>query len=640
MSCEEISQFKNADGSFTGNKKKMQLKCRELQKEYMSKTNSTLQEARQVLHCSFEGLAERLCSFYTQSNDESNQTHKSSVNLKCNGDKCFLANRVSPKIKAVSSKPKTVSPKPKLVSPKSKVTSSKLKATDSNPVQSKAVKSCTEQRTKKYTERPSPPYPANECKKRTMQGNDGKDYISTITKPGYYKWKLVTSAKEDIKPKKSLEDGPFYINQIQVPESLVIHLDTLKRSSTKQIYKEVDDDNVIKFLELCSLLAQYFDNKFQEEISKAKTRFGENFDQKQFVEEHRIRIAEEAFMFAMNASYYVEFTDLRSLISETSFESDALTTKEWVEIAELASEFKFDLLEPLLMLLPLDAVQGLNDHLTILCSFVHPEREKVLQRIVRYKHVLFEQETKTNEFMSRWKMFYECTMHNAWKWFHDEHVYKPPSVLYESIRTKWFKENLEKIIGNEDEFVQKHKNFVKKLQIQNTYEQLSMLGKVYNYAKEKSRTHDLYLEIDGSHVYVKKALEYPSASEDNPYLNTNTEDIQNMLTEAYEKRTFRMQDWGISHVRQDLSVREAEQIITDLVLAGDENIKVAYFELQIDSRTTQLSRWLHFKKQIESHVRDAIGKATRTLLNAYYDTPEFEEEERERDQRIRRYAQI
>jgi histone H3/H4 len=52
----------------------------------------------------------------------------------------------------------------------------------------KTEKGCTRQTTTKYANRPSPPYPANECQGQTFQGNDGEYYNSVMAKNGVYKW--------------------------------------------------------------------------------------------------------------------------------------------------------------------------------------------------------------------------------------------------------------------------------------------------------------------------------------------------------------------------------------------------------------------------------------------------------------------
>lgn len=50
---------------------------------------------------------------------------------------------------------------------------------------------CIRQSTKKYTTRPSPPYPANRCKGRYMIGNDGSRYKSVPDSRGINRWKRV-----------------------------------------------------------------------------------------------------------------------------------------------------------------------------------------------------------------------------------------------------------------------------------------------------------------------------------------------------------------------------------------------------------------------------------------------------------------
>lgn len=53
------------------------------------------------------------------------------------------------------------------------------------------AKSCSAQTTKKYTDRSSPPYPANECCDQEMMGNDGRLYVSHADKNGRCAWKVV-----------------------------------------------------------------------------------------------------------------------------------------------------------------------------------------------------------------------------------------------------------------------------------------------------------------------------------------------------------------------------------------------------------------------------------------------------------------
>tara|TARA_B110000261_G_C12974215_1_gene313745 strand:- start:464 stop:868 length:405 start_codon:yes stop_codon:yes gene_type:complete len=54
---------------------------------------------------------------------------------------------------------------------------------------------CSRKRTKKYTTRKSPPYPANDCPNMIKRGNDKKNYKSEADKNGVHKWKLSTKRK-------------------------------------------------------------------------------------------------------------------------------------------------------------------------------------------------------------------------------------------------------------------------------------------------------------------------------------------------------------------------------------------------------------------------------------------------------------
>ena len=61
-------------------------------------------------------------------------------------------------------------------------------------------KECEQLFTKKYTERPSPPYPANVCKGNKKMGNDGKMWVSVKANNGVYRW--MKSVKSPKAPKK------------------------------------------------------------------------------------------------------------------------------------------------------------------------------------------------------------------------------------------------------------------------------------------------------------------------------------------------------------------------------------------------------------------------------------------------------
>ena len=58
-------------------------------------------------------------------------------------------------------------------------------------------KSCVKIDNKKYENRPSPPYHANNCKNVVLTGNDKKDYISTSNKNGTYFWKTTEMHLDD-----------------------------------------------------------------------------------------------------------------------------------------------------------------------------------------------------------------------------------------------------------------------------------------------------------------------------------------------------------------------------------------------------------------------------------------------------------
>jgi glutamate synthase domain-containing protein 1 len=62
---------------------------------------------------------------------------------------------------------------------------------------------CNKQTSKKYINRPSPPYSAADCKNLKMVGNDNNIYISSSsTKTHVYKWQLYK--KKQNKTKKIL----------------------------------------------------------------------------------------------------------------------------------------------------------------------------------------------------------------------------------------------------------------------------------------------------------------------------------------------------------------------------------------------------------------------------------------------------
>jgi hypothetical protein len=66
-----------------------------------------------------------------------------------------------------------------------KPTATKTRAT---PKPKETSNECVKQDDKKYAERPSPPYPANECRGKIMKGNNGEMYISKPMSNGVYRW--------------------------------------------------------------------------------------------------------------------------------------------------------------------------------------------------------------------------------------------------------------------------------------------------------------------------------------------------------------------------------------------------------------------------------------------------------------------
>ena len=76
-------------------------------------------------------------------------------------------------VKSKSKSPKSKSPKSKSPSPSST-----------------GARGCVKQTTKKYLDRKSPPYPAQECAGQTLKGNDGKMYSAVSNKNAIYTWRI------------------------------------------------------------------------------------------------------------------------------------------------------------------------------------------------------------------------------------------------------------------------------------------------------------------------------------------------------------------------------------------------------------------------------------------------------------------
>lgn len=88
--------------------------------------------------------------------------------------------------KIAKPKKSVAKPKKSVVKPKKSVAKPKKSVAKKTVV--KEARGCTLQTVKKYQDRPSPPYPANECHDERMTGNDGLLYVSKGDKNGIYKW--------------------------------------------------------------------------------------------------------------------------------------------------------------------------------------------------------------------------------------------------------------------------------------------------------------------------------------------------------------------------------------------------------------------------------------------------------------------
>lgn len=89
---------------------------------------------------------------------------------------------------------------------------------------------CERQTTKKYTDRPSPPYRANECQGEIKEGNDGGLNISSGNATGVYRWVKYNGspnrggggkspAKRAKSPKRSPAKGECREDQVMNPET-------------------------------------------------------------------------------------------------------------------------------------------------------------------------------------------------------------------------------------------------------------------------------------------------------------------------------------------------------------------------------------------------------------------------------------
>ena len=118
---------------------------------------------------------------------------------------------------------------------------------------------CTVQTQKKYTSRPGPPYPANECCGEVKMGNDGKGYISLGNKNGVCRWVLLNMDKKRVaSPKKQVVASPkkvvFEKTVVQSPKKQVVASPKKVAASPKKL--AMDSCMALKVVELKDILSK------------------------------------------------------------------------------------------------------------------------------------------------------------------------------------------------------------------------------------------------------------------------------------------------------------------------------------------------------------------------------------------------
>ena len=108
---------------------------------------------------------------------------------------------------------------------------------------------CDVQTQKKYTQRPSPAYPANKCCNETKVGNDGRVYKSVRNKAGICTWKIVNKEeRSNFLEKEWMDSNEFskvpYQKSKTVPElRKMLREKGVKKTSTfnkKQLEETLD----------------------------------------------------------------------------------------------------------------------------------------------------------------------------------------------------------------------------------------------------------------------------------------------------------------------------------------------------------------------------------------------------------------
>ena len=167
----------------------------------------------------------------------------------------------------------------KYIKYKNKYLSAKKKLTFSSNITGGGK--CQKTSLKKYEKRPSPPYPANDCKNEKKKGNDGNLYQSKPDKNNVYKWIIVSNEKSDVKG--SIDD---FINLFQnIDFNLKYNPKTLKM--TKDYMEYINDTNLKTIFELPKTFT--FDKKVKQIISNEES-YG-NFNEIKFnVKDNKVNI--------------------------------------------------------------------------------------------------------------------------------------------------------------------------------------------------------------------------------------------------------------------------------------------------------------------------------------------------------------
>ena len=148
---------------------------------------------------------------------------------------------------------------------------------------------CVELKTKLYTERKSPPYPANACQGQVRKGNDDLPYMSVANKNGVFTWKKVKeeAAPKKVVPKKVKEPAPKKVKEpapkkVKEPAPKKVKEPApkkVKEQAPKKVkevapkkVKEVDGSAESESEYEQFLLLRNLERKFQEKLAPKKVK--------------------------------------------------------------------------------------------------------------------------------------------------------------------------------------------------------------------------------------------------------------------------------------------------------------------------------------------------------------------------------